>query len=84
MKQFKCIKQLILHSGNYVQLSSGLFHILITNCMSHPRVCNVTEQVFWRFWEPEPNWPSNKATVSPFIKIVILLDIIIHKYLNYN
>ncbi len=33
MKQFNCIKQLILHSG---LLSSDLFHILIiTNCMSH-------------------------------------------------
>ncbi len=46
MKPFKCIKQLILHSGIYVQL---FFHILITNCMSHPWVYNVREQVFGGF-----------------------------------
>ncbi len=48
MKPFKCIKQLILQSGIYV-LFSALFHILITNCMYHPWVCNVREQVFVGF-----------------------------------
>ncbi len=46
MKPFKCIKQLILHSGIYVLL---FFHILITNCMSHPWVCNVREPVWGDF-----------------------------------
>ncbi len=31
MKPFKYIKQQIFQSGIYVLLSSGLFHILITN-----------------------------------------------------
>ncbi len=47
MKPFKCIKQLILQSGIYVLL---YFHIIIiTNCMSHPRVCDVREHVLGDF-----------------------------------
>ncbi len=46
IKHFKCIKQHILHYGIYVLL---FFHIRITNCMSHPWVCNVREQVFGDF-----------------------------------
>ncbi len=65
MKSFKCTKQLVLHSGIYVLL---FFHILIANCMSHPWVCNVREHV-WGFWEPEPNWQSDKAIVNPFVTI---------------
>ncbi len=65
MKPFKCIKQLILHSGIYVLL---FFHILsLTACLIHEYV--MLENMFWGIWEPEPNWQSNKAIVSPFIKI---------------
>ncbi len=49
MKPFKCINQLILHFGIYVLLSSGLLHILITNWMSRPWVCNVREHIFGDF-----------------------------------
>ncbi len=49
MKPFKCIKQLILQSGIYVLLFSGLFHIRITNCMSHPWICDVREHVLGGF-----------------------------------
>ncbi len=49
MQPFKSIKRLILQSGIYVLLSSGLFHILITYCMSHPWVCNVKDHVFGGF-----------------------------------
>ncbi len=51
---------------------------------------------FWGCYKPEPSWLSNKAIVSPFIKIPggkenyknchihsVLLDLI-HNYLNYN
>ncbi len=39
MKTFKCIKQLILRSGIYVLLSSGLFTFLsLTACLIHENV----------------------------------------------
>ncbi len=40
------MKQLFLHSGIYMLLSSGLFHILITNtCLIHEYV--MLENKFW-------------------------------------
>ncbi len=69
MKPFKCIKPLILPSGIYVLLSSGPFHVLIiTNCMSHPWVCNVREQVLGGF-ENQNQTDRAIKLVSPFIKI---------------
>ncbi len=39
MKTFKCIKHLILQSGIYVLLSSGLFTFLsLTACLIHENV----------------------------------------------
>ncbi len=56
MEPFKCIKQLILHSGIYVLL---FFHIRMTNTrLIHEHV--MLENTFLG--------QSNKAIVSPFIK----------------
>ncbi len=71
MKPFKCIKQLILHSGIYVLLSSSIFshsyHYLHVSSMS-VIIHNVREQVLGDFENQNQTDRAIKLLWAPLLK----------------